>query len=99
MRAPRPKAAAVPWTRLDVATPSAVHRPRRRPPTRVFLVTTAKSGPGTRTSTTANTRKPAYFDHDMVARYLGWRGWTERYSAGPGRVESGAWGAGCCTWT
>src|SRR6516225_11582031 len=94
MRALRPKAAAVPWTRFDVATPSAVHRPRRRPPARVFLVTTAKSGPGIRTSTTANARKSAYFDHDMFVRYLGWPGRPERYSTGPGRVkvERGALG-------
>src|SRR5947207_15662413 len=61
-----PNAAAVPCTRLELLTPSAVHLPRRRPPTRVFLVTTAKSGPGISTRTTANARNSAYFDHDMV---------------------------------
>ncbi|HET9079988.1 MAG TPA: hypothetical protein VFO01_05680 [Trebonia sp.] len=61
-----PNAAAVPCTRFELLTPSAVHLPRRRPPTRVFLVTTAKSGPGIKTRTTANARNSAYFDHDMV---------------------------------
>ena len=37
-------------------TERALHAPRHRPEARVFLVTTAKSGPGTRTSTTAKTR-------------------------------------------
>src|SRR5690348_7015279 len=62
----RPNAAAVPWTRLELLTPSAVHLPRRRPPTSVFLVTTAKSAPGIRTRTAANARNSVYFDHDMV---------------------------------
>ena len=57
---------AIPCTRFELLTPSAVHLPRRRPPTRVFLVTTAKSGPGIRTRTTANARNSAYFDHDML---------------------------------
>src|SRR5207248_4523502 len=61
-----PNAAAVPCTRLELLTPSAVHLPRRRPPTSVFLVTTAKSGPGIKTRTTANARNSAYFDHDMA---------------------------------
>src|SRR5260370_16573973 len=58
---------AVPCTRLELLTPSAVHLPRRRPPTRVFLVTTAKSAPGITMRTTANARNSAYFDHDMLA--------------------------------
>jgi hypothetical protein len=62
----RPKAAAVPWTRLELDTPSAVHLPRRRPSTRVFLVTTAKSGPGMTMTTTAKARNSPYFDHDMI---------------------------------
>src|SRR5690349_10001050 len=66
MRAPRPAAAAAPCTRFELLTPRAVHLPRRRPPARVFLVTTAKSGPGIRTRTTANARNSAYFDHDMT---------------------------------
>src|SRR5712692_9292430 len=67
MSALRPNAAAVPCTRVELLTPSAVHLPRRRPPTRVFLVTTAKSGPGITMRTTANARNWAYFDHDMMA--------------------------------
>src|SRR5947207_11766155 len=66
MSALRPNAAAVPCTRLELLTPSAVHLPRRRPPTSVFLVTTAKSAPGIRTRTAANARNSTYFDHDMV---------------------------------
>ena len=62
----RPNAAAVPCTRLELLTPSAVHLPRRRPPTSVFLVTTAKSAPGIRTRTAANARNSAYFDHNMI---------------------------------
>ena len=67
MSALRPHAAALPWTRLELDTPSAVHLPRRRPPTRVFLVTTAKSGPGITIRTTAKARNSAYFDHDMFS--------------------------------
>ena len=55
-----PAAAAAPWTAFDVATPTALHRPRRRPPTSALRVTTAKSGPGTSTSTVARARKEAY---------------------------------------
>jgi hypothetical protein len=71
MSALRPNAAAVPCTRFELLTPSAVHLPRRRPPTRVFLVTTAKSGPGIMTRTTANARNSAYFDHDMLGTLPG----------------------------
>ena len=66
MSALRPNAAAVPCTRLELLTPSAVHLPRSRPPTSVFLVTTAKSAPGIRTRTAANARNSTYFDHDMI---------------------------------
>ena len=65
MSAPSPQAAAEPWTKLELKTPSAVHLPRLRPPASVFLVTTAKSGPGMRMSTTATARNSPYFDHDM----------------------------------
>jgi hypothetical protein len=61
----RPAAAAVPWTKLEFATPSEVHIPRRRPPISVFLVTTAKSGPGMTMSTMANARNSPYRDKDM----------------------------------
>src|SRR5437764_4692480 len=84
MRAPRPAAAAAPCTRFELLTPRAVHLPRRRPPARVFLVTTAKSGPGIKTRTTANARNSAYFDHDMVFTLPGGVG-----------VERGALGAAC----
>ena len=56
MTAPRPGAASAPWVAFEDATPTALHQPRCLPPVTVFLVTTAKLGPGTRTSTTANTR-------------------------------------------
>jgi hypothetical protein len=48
---------------FEVATPPAVHLPRQRPDASVFLVTTAKSGPGTSTKRTANTRNDPYDDH------------------------------------
>ena len=76
MSALRPNAAAVPCTRLELLTPSAVHLPRRRPPTSVFLVTTAKSAPGIRTRTAANARNSAYFDHDMLPRYRAGYEWS-----------------------
>src|SRR6266480_2374060 len=79
-----PNAAAVPRTRLELLTPSAVHLPRRRPPTRVFLVTTAKSAPGIRTRTAANARNSAYFDHDMLPTLPGGVG-VERGALGAAR--------------
>src|ERR1700733_9005650 len=45
---------------LELVTPAAVQRPLRRPPASVFLVTTAKSGPGISTSTVAKARNSPY---------------------------------------
>src|SRR5262249_1486116 len=67
--APRPAAAAVPCTALEHATPADPQPPRQRPPARVFLVTTAKSGPGTRTSTIANARNAPYAAHITLPIY------------------------------
>jgi hypothetical protein len=39
------------------------------PSARVFLVATAKSGPGITMSTRAKARNSPYFDHDMFLRY------------------------------
>src|SRR6266513_679653 len=95
MSALRPNAAAVPCTRLELLTPSAVHLPRRRPPASVFLVTTAKSGPGIRTRTTAKARNSAYFDHDILPRYP-WYRWCSpgAGSLGPGVRNGGRGGVG-----
>src|SRR5215472_4062149 len=60
MTAPRPAAAAVPCTALEHATPTEAQRPRQLPAASVFLVTTAKSGPGTSTSTIAKARNAPY---------------------------------------
>src|SRR3954464_3856211 len=57
-----PAAAAAPCTTLEVVTPTALHQPRRRPPTSALRVTTAKSAPGTRTSSVARTRNETYAD-------------------------------------
>jgi hypothetical protein len=55
--APNPTAAAAPCTAFELATPTPAHAPRRRPAASALRDTTAKSGPGTSTNTTANTRK------------------------------------------
>src|SRR4051812_37241640 len=65
MIAPSPATAAQPWITLELATPSPLHAPRRRPPINVLRVTTVKSGPGIRTSTIANPRKDPYAAHGM----------------------------------
>src|ERR1700691_3974934 len=69
--ADRPDAAAVPCTMLELVTPTAAHPPRRRPAARVFLVTTAKSGPGISTSTVAKTRNSAYVDQVITGMLRG----------------------------
>src|ERR1700733_9751869 len=51
---------------LELVTPAAVHRPLRRPPASVFLVTTAKSGPGISTSTVAKARNSPYVAHVIM---------------------------------
>ena len=47
---------------------------RVAPVDQVFLVTTAKSGPGIKTRTTANAGNSAYFDHDMLGTLSAPRG-------------------------
>ena len=63
----------------------------------VFLVTTAKSGPGIRISTTANIRNSPYFDQVTPARYYpAWPTWTaaptQRRRSG-GTASAGATGS------
>src|ERR1700689_5831184 len=92
--ADRPDAAAVPCTMLELVTPTAAHPPRRRPAARVFLVTTAKSGPGISTSTVAKARNSPYVAQVIIGMlpgggYLSFGGWMRADLGGFGHAHTG----------